>query len=97
MGNCFTGPKKVEDKITEDKKPITKSNEFRFLLLGSGESGKSTFFKQLKAIFGESIIGPEESMYRTTIYANVLNTMTLLTAYCLKENTIQDEDVKVRN
>ena len=64
MGNCLNGGKKEEEKPETINKMTNKAPEYRFLLLGSGESGKSTFFKQLKAIFGESIIGPEENIYR---------------------------------
>eukprot|EP01080_Neovahlkampfia_damariscottae_P001132 gene1132-10646_t len=94
MGNCLNGGKNEIDKPETQTKISNKAPEFRFLLLGSGESGKSTFFKQLKAIFGESIIGPEENIYRTTIYANILNAMILLATHCVTEKTLEDEDLK---
>lgn len=40
--------KAIEKKIQQDKK--AKLREVKILLLGSGESGKSTIFKQMKLL-----------------------------------------------
>ncbi|KAF8183288.1 G-protein alpha subunit-domain-containing protein [Mycena galopus ATCC 62051] len=55
-------------QITEDSKRYKK--ECKILLLGSGESGKSTIVKQMEIIHqGER----ERVEYRTTVYRNVLD------------------------
>jgi len=40
--------KKIEDNLTKDKKK--QSSVFKILLIGPGESGKSTIFNQIKIL-----------------------------------------------
>jgi guanine nucleotide-binding protein G(i) subunit alpha len=78
------GPKEV---------PQTRpTNEYKFLLLGSGESGKSTFHKQLRIILGETgFLQKESGIYVNTIYANILFTIYSISTY-LKKNNIAVDD-----
>jgi len=78
-----------------DKKPTTTTttnssqtglNEIKMLLLGSGESGKSTFFKQVKSLHeGDNYSEQEIQSYRSSIYANILQTIRILAENCLKK------------
>ncbi|KAJ7212758.1 heterotrimeric G-protein alpha subunit, GPA3-like protein [Mycena haematopus] len=61
----------IDRQISEDSKRYKK--ECKILLLGSGESGKSTIVKQMKIIHQEGFDARERQEYRTTIYKNVLD------------------------
>jgi hypothetical protein len=82
MGQCLSGGKSQEVQ-----------KEYKFLLLGSGESGKSTFHRQLRIIFGENIIEKEKLTYKNIIFSNILSTMSSLCVYCLQ----QDEPFEPEN
>lgn len=73
----------------------------RILLLGSGESGKSTVFKQLQIIHGDGLVSQQRhlartmSMYNikyyllTSIVYNIVDCMIILIEECLKLNCAQ--------
>ncbi|KAJ6556395.1 heterotrimeric G-protein alpha subunit, GPA3-like protein [Mycena capillaripes] len=61
----------IDRQITSDSKRYKK--EAKILLLGSGESGKSTIVKQMKIIHQAGFDVRERTEYRTTIYKNVLD------------------------
>ena len=44
----------------------------KILLLGAGESGKSTFLKQMRIIHGEDFDQRAKEEFRATIYSNVI-------------------------
>jgi len=50
----------------------------KILLLGSGESGKSTFLKQMRIINGSDFVDQELKQYRLVIYGNVVKGMKVL-------------------
>jgi len=50
----------------------------KILLLGSGESGKSTFLKQMRIIHGGDFVDEELKQYRLVIYSNIVNGMKVL-------------------
>ncbi|PYH83280.1 guanine nucleotide binding protein alpha subunit [Aspergillus uvarum CBS 121591] len=52
--------------------------EQKVLLLGAGESGKSTIAKQMKVLYMQGYTPEELSRYRTTIYKNVLESADAL-------------------
>ncbi|KAF9521784.1 heterotrimeric G-protein alpha subunit, GPA3-like protein [Crepidotus variabilis] len=60
----------IDRKIEEDQKRFKR--ECKILLLGSGESGKSTIVKQMKIIHQDGFTEPELKDYKPTIYRNVL-------------------------
>lgn len=82
-------------------KPTTptpeKKVEYKFLLLGSGESGKSTFHKQLRIILGEStFLQKEANVYINTIYANILYTINSIGIYFDKNSIKLEGDSEVK-
>jgi GTPase SAR1 family protein len=50
----------------------------KLLLLGAGESGKSTIFKQMKLIYGNKYTKDELKSFTSTVYANIMQTMAIL-------------------
>jgi len=50
-------------------------NKVKLLLLGAGESGKSTIFKQMKILYGKPATEAELLEVKPVIHANVISTM----------------------
>lgn len=68
--------KRIDKEIQRDKR--ANRREVKLLLLGAGESGKSTFLKQMKIIHGYSFDERLLEEYKTTIYSNILKGMRVL-------------------
>ncbi|KIK25914.1 hypothetical protein PISMIDRAFT_9392 [Pisolithus microcarpus 441] len=80
MGNCASSAQEkagraksaaIDRQIEEDAKKFRK--ECKILLLGAGESGKSTIVKQMKIIHQNGFTNEELMTYRPTIYRNTLD------------------------
>ena len=82
MGICFGRSKSgatsnagrntiIEASIERDKQRI--GSEVKLLLLGAGESGKSTILKQMKVIHEGGYGGSERLPFRFAIYSNILD------------------------
>ncbi|KAG1734502.1 heterotrimeric G protein alpha subunit [Suillus lakei] len=79
MGNCVSAQDKeekarsdaIDRQIEEDSRKFRK--ECKILLLGSGESGKSTIVKQMKIIHQNGFTKNELMAFRSTIYRNTLD------------------------
>ncbi|ETO13745.1 GTP-binding alpha subunit [Reticulomyxa filosa] len=85
MGECLSSgrderDREVEREIERDKLLETKVH--KLLLLGTGGSGKTTFFKQLKAIHGEGHSQREKESFRKQIYGQVIESMQILIRQC---------------
>jgi len=67
----------IERQLNEDRKKI--KSEVKILLLGPGESGKSTIFKQMKIIQDNGGYSREELLeYKYIIFANCISQMKCL-------------------
>jgi len=76
----------IDKEIGKDKRRM--NQDVQILLLGAGESGKSTIFKQLKILQDNGAWKPEELMdYRNTIYVNITTQIHVLVNACEKFNT----------
>ncbi|KAF2071921.1 hypothetical protein CYY_006758 [Polysphondylium violaceum] len=109
--NCRTSPKSQEEQVSiEIDKEINRNKrrirkDVQILLLGAGESGKSTIFKQLKILQDNGAWKPEELMdYRNTIYVNITTQIHVLINACekfnlplLPENIERSSRIKDRN
>lgn len=62
--------------LREDKKKL--ENEIKLLLLGAGESGKSTIAKQMKIIHRNGFSEDEKKSYKSIIYNNVVGAMRVI-------------------
>lgn len=82
MGSCFSARQEdpaedekqsaaIDRQLEEDARKLKK--ECKILLLGSGESGKTTIVKQMKIIHQSGYSAAERMMLRTTIYKNTLD------------------------
>lgn len=95
MGNvCGNNKNSAEEDINNRRKQM--KNEMKLLLLGSGESGKSTFFKQIKILYDNGYDEDEVQHYKSSIYANVIQTIKILSEVCFKNNIeFKDPENKV--
>ena len=53
-------------------------NQVKILLLGAGETGKSTFAKQMRIIYGEDFDVDDLFEFREIIYTNMIKAMQVL-------------------
>ncbi|KAF2859788.1 guanine nucleotide binding protein, alpha subunit [Piedraia hortae CBS 480.64] len=67
----------IDRSLEEDSRRLRR--ECKILLLGSGESGKSTVVKQMKIIHQNGYNLEELSQYRQTIYKNLIDSAKALT------------------
>jgi len=65
---------KETEKMLEEMYDI-ENNKIKLLLLGAGESGKSTIFKQMKVLYGKEPTRAELMEVKPVIHANIINTM----------------------
>lgn len=68
--------KQLESEM--EKQARKEAEKIKLLLLGAGESGKSTIFKQMKVIYGEKYSDMERKQILPTIYSNVLQAIKVL-------------------
>ncbi|KKA16177.1 Guanine nucleotide-binding protein alpha-3 subunit [Rasamsonia emersonii CBS 393.64] len=61
----------IDKKLEEDSRRLRR--ECKILLLGSGESGKSTIVKQMKIIHQNGYSVEELALYRLTVYKNLMD------------------------
>jgi len=61
----------IDRQLEEDARRLKK--ECKILLLGSGESGKTTIVKQMKIIHQSGYSHDERLVFRSTIYKNLLD------------------------
>jgi len=66
----------INKQLKDDKKRY--DNEVKLLLLGAGESGKSTIAKQMKIIHREGFSEEEKSSYKSIIFNNIVSAMKSL-------------------
>lgn len=86
MGSCLaTGTtdrlaRDVDQKLSEVIVASSKKNEttYKLLLLGTGESGKSTVFKQMQILHEEGFSDVEQQTFRHVLRANVVDSMKAL-------------------
>lgn len=87
MGGCATKgvqltkeerekQKKIESLLRKDKRKL--DEEQKLLLLGTGESGKSTIAKQLRMIYQNGFSDDEKRSYKDVIHSNAIISMRSL-------------------
>ncbi|KAG7335184.1 hypothetical protein KOW79_001780 [Hemibagrus wyckioides] len=68
--------KEIDRCISKDKTYVKRL--VKILLLGAGESGKSTFLKQMRIIHGQDFDQLAREEFRATIYSNVIKGIRVL-------------------
>jgi hypothetical protein len=63
--------KEIEKRLWEDKKRADK--EIKIILLGAGESGKSTIVKQMRIIHNDGFDDRERRQWKNTIFHNLVD------------------------
>eukprot|EP00128_Syssomonas_multiformis_P015847 Colp12_sorted_trinity150504_noHs@6728 len=99
---CCTGSaeervaNEVNEKINKDLKKYKKvfQNELRLLLLGAGESGKSTIVKQMRIIHSTGFSRDEREQLKDTIFSNILQSMKAMVEACTTLGVSVEEDNK---
>ncbi|ORX96979.1 G protein alpha subunit [Basidiobolus meristosporus CBS 931.73] len=66
----------IECQIKKDK--LSLRNEVKMLLLGAGESGKSTILKQMRLIHNGGYSDAEKEAYKEIIYSNTIQSMRVI-------------------
>ncbi|EIW80154.1 heterotrimeric G protein alpha subunit [Coniophora puteana RWD-64-598 SS2] len=93
MGNCISSSQdriekaksdEIDRQIEEDSRKFRK--ECKILLLGSGESGKSTIVKQMKIIHQNGFTPDELMSYKATIFKNTLDSAQGIVLFMRKIN-----------
>lgn len=67
------GNDEIEAQIKKDR--MMAKNEIKMLLLGAGESGKSTVLKQMKLIHHGGYTRNERDSYKEIIFSNTVQSM----------------------
>ncbi|PVV04423.1 hypothetical protein BB560_001078 [Smittium megazygosporum] len=82
---CFQSKNNNEGQIVNDeienqlkKEKANLRNEVKMLLLGAGESGKSTIIKQMKLIYDNGYTREERESYREIIFSNTVQSIHVL-------------------
>ncbi|KAL9543482.1 G protein alpha subunit [Mucor atramentarius] len=103
MGICYSGEdaKKTERSCQIDKQLEKEKikQEYKILLLGSGESGKSTILKQMKIINQNGYTKDELRSWRTIVYQNLIQSAQALVqailAFDLKFDNSQNNEYAI--
>jgi len=78
------------DRLIRENSP---KDKVKLLLLGPGESGKSTIFKQLKIIQNNGGFSVEElQKYRYIVHTNCIAQMKVLVSVAIKKNVNFDSE-----
>eukprot|EP00299_Pterocystis_sp_00344_P014420 c7142_g1_i1.p1 GENE.c7142_g1_i1~~c7142_g1_i1.p1 ORF type:complete len:346 (+),score=74.56 c7142_g1_i1:43-1080(+) len=85
MACCFGSTetkqsKTIDNNIKKDK--LLQEDEIKLLLLGAGESGKSTIFKQMKIIHQKGYTPEERQSFRAIVHSNTIQSLKILIEAC---------------
>jgi len=72
--------REIDEKVRNQQ--LKEANFAKLLLLGAGESGKSTLFKQMMQIYGSGFDGKEREKYLGPVHANCIIWMRSLIQNC---------------
>lgn len=102
MGACGSAPDETFKEGADRTKKIEAINKktwsaeqqkIKLLLLGAGESGKSTIFKQMKIIYGNPYPPEERAQLVSVVHSNVISNSRLLVAACERIVPLEDPSI----
>jgi len=82
--------KEIEKLLKDDKRQM--DMEVKLLLLGSGESGKTTITKQMKILYMDGFADEERQAFVPVIHSNIILSMRTLVTNAVKMNIAVDDD-----
>ncbi|KAJ3278204.1 guanine nucleotide-binding protein subunit alpha [Borealophlyctis nickersoniae] len=92
---CWRQARKISDQIDEqlrkERLALQSAKNPRILLLGSGDSGKTTVLKQMKILHGDGFTDEERLAYRGSMQENILDSIRAL-VYALPKLEIKLEN-----
>ncbi len=91
---------KIEEKVNlmlsrnldNEKKELAKNPISKLLLLGPGDSGKTTVLKQMKLLHGDGFSDKDRREFKVKIYENIVNAMKSMVMFA-QYNNIEHIDV----
>jgi GTPase SAR1 family protein len=86
--------RKLDAELEKDSRQ--EEEKIKLLLLGAGESGKSTIFKQMKIIYGTKFSEAERRIHASTIHSNIILAMKVLIRHCLLRGSMDDFPPEIR-
>ena len=87
--------KAEENSRAIDKEMMNREHEYKLLLLGAGESGKSTIFKQMRILHGKRQSASELLRFRDIVRSNCLMLMVALLRFVHDQKlTVKGRDKK---
>lgn len=87
MGACLSSGSPEDRAAAKASREIEKmmnkqfdvdNSKVKLLLLGAGESGKSTIFKQMRVLFGAPLTEDEKQQITPVVYNNTISSMKIL-------------------
>jgi len=102
MGACGSSATEEYKQSAERSKKLEQINKktwaqeqqkIKLLLLGAGESGKSTIFKQMKIIYGNPFPVEERQQLVSVVHSNIISNARLLAAACEKIVPLEDKSI----
>lgn len=84
---------KAIDRTIGADKSIDQSKN-KLLLLGAGESGKSTLFKQMVSIYGKGYSDSDMKEVTALVYSNILGTVKVLVDFVATNPTLFEGELK---
>ncbi|KAL3777782.1 hypothetical protein HJC23_008899 [Cyclotella cryptica] len=87
MGACLSSTSTEQKAAAKASKEVEKlmakqfevdNSKIKLLLLGAGESGKSTIFKQMRVLFGAPLTEEEKQQITPVVYNNTITSMKIL-------------------
>ncbi|KAF4454595.1 G alpha chain [Fusarium albosuccineum] len=78
----------IDRQLRQDEKRLSK--EVKLLLLGAGESGKSTVLKQMKLIYSQGFSKNEKLEWKPVIFNNIVQSFKVI-AEAMEEHGIAFE------
>jgi len=96
MGTCFKRDATTAkiDKEISNRRSVLK-NEVRMLLLGAGESGKTTFTKQVKIIHLGGFSTEDRLRFREVVFEDVLYSIQNLVRASITANEVLEQNAQV--